>query len=243
MEKLLSLSAETKILLPDFRWWAQKDVDYRGNVFPDPTNPCVNALLSLKVNCNSASSQLTLRPEPPTQAPERLSSFGTTGRSTSNVEYMAAPSWFLTHMSSTGTKTNSAACKILYKDHDNKAVNKNIFYLMFFIKIQKNKHYRYCSVNLFAENVWVLKLYDDLWPQDLGTTNPNVSTKMNLMLPWSAVVLTHDRSVLSSSVHVQQPFLAGSAVSTTASAHCRLIWDTNILRRNHNMWEINGMSG
>lgn len=134
MEKLLSLSAETKILLPDFRWWAQKDVDYRGNVFPDPTNPCVNALLSLKVNCNSASSQLTLRPEPPTQAPERLSSFGTTGRSTSNVEYMAAPSWFLTHMSSTGTKTNSAACKILYKDHDNKAVNKNIFYLMFFYK-------------------------------------------------------------------------------------------------------------
>lgn len=52
------------------------DVDYRGYVFPDPTNPCVNVLLSLKVNCNSASSQLKVRPEPPTQASECLSSFG-----------------------------------------------------------------------------------------------------------------------------------------------------------------------
>lgn len=62
MEKLLSLSSEAKILLPDFRRWALTDVDYRGNVFPDPTNRSVDALLSLKVNCNSASSQLTLRP-------------------------------------------------------------------------------------------------------------------------------------------------------------------------------------
>lgn len=79
MEKVLSPSADTKILLPDFRCWALKDVDYRGNVFPDPTNPSVNVLLSVKVNCNS--SQLTLIPEPPTQASERLSSFGTTGSS------------------------------------------------------------------------------------------------------------------------------------------------------------------
>lgn len=84
MEKLLSLSVDTKILLPDFRRWALTDVDYRGNVFPDPTNHSVDALLSLKVNCNSASSQLTLRP---TRAsyPKRLSSFGTTGSSTCGV--------------------------------------------------------------------------------------------------------------------------------------------------------------
>lgn len=98
-----------------FGWWTLKDVDYRGNVFPDPTNPGVNTLLSLKVKRNSVSSQLTLRPEPPTQAPKRLSSFGTTGSSMNFIEYMAAPRWFPTHMSSTDTKINCVACQILFK--------------------------------------------------------------------------------------------------------------------------------
>lgn len=102
MEKLLCLSAETRLLLPDSLWWALKDVDYRGSVFQAPTNPSVNVLLSLKVNCNSVSSQLTPRAKPPTQAPERLSSFGTTQAArplTTYTEYMSAPSWFLMLMS------------------------------------------------------------------------------------------------------------------------------------------------
>ena len=70
MEKLLSLSAETEILLPDFSWWALKDVDYRGNVFPDPTDPRVNTLPSLKVNGNTKFSVDT---QTPSLLPKRLS--------------------------------------------------------------------------------------------------------------------------------------------------------------------------
>lgn len=38
---MLSHSTWTKTLLPDFRWWVLKDVDYRGNVFQDPPDPCL----------------------------------------------------------------------------------------------------------------------------------------------------------------------------------------------------------
>ena len=60
MEKLLCLSAGTKILLPGFKWWALKDEDYQVNFFQAPNIPGDGVLLSLKVNCSSVCSQLTL---------------------------------------------------------------------------------------------------------------------------------------------------------------------------------------
>lgn len=76
MENLPPLSSETKILLPVFRCWTQKDVDYRVSVFQTSTNLSVNVLPSSKVNYNSVSSRLTRRPKLPTLLPECLSSFG-----------------------------------------------------------------------------------------------------------------------------------------------------------------------
>ncbi len=155
MEKLLSLSAETEILLPDFRWWTLKDVDYRGNVFPDPANPSVNAPLSLKVNCNSVRSQLTLSPEPPTQESERLSSFGTTGSSPLHKLHRVhgCPHLVSHAYELHWHQNNCVACKTLFKefDYDNKGVIKNIFNWMDYIHDNIGKHYRYCSVNLFRE--------------------------------------------------------------------------------------------
>lgn len=66
---MLSHSTETKILLPDFRWWVLKDVDYRGNVFQDPPDLCLFTAVFESYNCNSAGSQWTDRLEPPTGAP------------------------------------------------------------------------------------------------------------------------------------------------------------------------------
>lgn len=151
MEKLLSLSAEAKILLPDFRCWALKDVDYWGNVFPDPTNPCVNELLFLKVNCNSVSSHsddsqtgASYSRVCPLLAQQAAQPF------TSYIEYMAAPSWFLMHMSSKTIVQPVRCCSNDFKKTMTTKESSKLYFIRWII----NQHYRYCSpVNLFCRKM------------------------------------------------------------------------------------------
>lgn len=94
MEKLLSLSAETEIVLPDFRPWRISLIEVTSSRI---TAQCQRTAVCEGRLQQRLSSELTPRPELP--FPKGLSSFGSTGSSRSSAETMAAPSWLLRGMS------------------------------------------------------------------------------------------------------------------------------------------------
>lgn len=113
MEKLLSLSAETQILLPDFRGWPPKDVVYRGNVFPDPTDRRWRLTATASVLSWRLDQRLLLK---------RLRVALLLAQPSAHTECMAAPSWFLLCSSSNIVQRTSKK-----KLWNKSAMIKNIF--------------------------------------------------------------------------------------------------------------------